>query len=135
MTDKEKNDLADSLYPKAENRDYIYSIRIFEKEIPAPLDKDGNLRKDYIEALEKSMHIGWFNNEEDAKSAVECNAADMNECGGFNYAIIEKIGWGVYISASQRWLYRFNRELRKYEELELPEHLKIKGSYDSFTYM
>lgn len=80
------------------------------------------------------MHIGWFRNEREAREAVEGNAVDMNEAGCYDYAVIEKIGWGVYVGAARRWVYRFDPDSQKYEELELPECLQIKGAYDSLTY-
>lgn len=58
-----------------------------------------------------SRIVGYYTNEEYAISAVEANAADIQEhC--YNYAIIEKVGEGLYNPAdsSERKVYAWTND-------------------------
>ena len=53
-----------------------------------------------------SRCVGWFDNYEDAKKNTLENARDFSECGGYKYAVIEKVGSGVFPfcnSEDQSW--------------------------------
>ena len=67
--------------------------------------------------------IGWFNNHEDAKHAVTNNMGDMWE-GSYTYAVIERVGEGLYQTEPDYELFKFNTKTMKYEPIETPEYMK-----------
>lgn len=88
-----------------------------------------------------SRCVGWFDNYEDAKKNTLENARDFSECGGYKYAVIEKVGSGVFPfcnSKDQSW-FKVVEETGavgeiiniKYEELkEIPEGFR---GYSNFS--
>ena len=88
-----------------------------------------------------SRCVGWFDNYEDAKKNTLENARDFSECGGYKYAVIEKVGSGVVPfcnSEDQSW-FKVVEETGavgeiiniKYEELkEIPEGFR---GYSNFS--
>lgn len=88
-----------------------------------------------------SRCVGWFDNYEDAKKNTLENARDFSECGGYKYAVIEKVGSGVFpfcSSEDQSW-FKVVEETGavgeiiniKYEELkEIPEGFR---GYSNFS--
>lgn len=88
-----------------------------------------------------SRCVGWFDNYEDAKKNTLENAGDFSECGGYKYAVIEKVGSGVFPfcnSEDQSW-FKVVEETGavgeiiniKYEELkEIPEGFR---GYSNFS--
>ena len=88
-----------------------------------------------------SRCVGWFDNYEDAKKKTLENARDFSECGGYKYAVIEKVGSGVFPfcnSEDQSW-FKVVEETGavgeiiniKYEELkEIPEGFR---GYSNFS--
>lgn len=88
-----------------------------------------------------SRCVGWFDNYEDAKKNTLENARDFSECGGYKYAVIEKVGSGVFPfcnSEDQSW-FKVVEETGavgeiiniKYEELkEIPEGFR---GYSNFS--
>ena len=88
-----------------------------------------------------SRCVGWFDNYEDAKKNTLENARDFSECGGYKYAVIEKVGSGVCPfcnSEDQSW-FKVVEETGavgeiiniKYEELkEIPEGFR---GYSNFS--
>ena len=88
-----------------------------------------------------SRCVGWFDNYEDAKKNTLENARDFSECGGYKYAVIEKVGSGVFPFCNgedQSW-FKVVEETGavgeiiniKYEELkEIPEEFR---GYSNFS--
>lgn len=88
-----------------------------------------------------SRCVGWFDNYEDAKKNTLENVRDFSECGGYKYAVIEKVGSGVFPfcnSEDQSW-FKVVEETGavgeiiniKYEELkEIPEGFR---GYSNFS--
>ena len=70
--------------------------------------------------------VGFLHDKEDALESVKANACDMYEAC-FDYAIVEEIHPGIYAMDSNRWYFKFNRETRKYVQIEEPEILKSKN--------
>lgn len=71
-----------------DGRNYIYTILMYE-----------DFTSNVMETISGGHFLaGWFGNEDDAKSAVMNNAAGINE-KYYDYALIEKVGCGVYCRA------------------------------------
>ena len=73
--------------------------------------------------------IGFFHELEIAIEAVEDNAMDMNECGYYHYALIEKVGPGfynlAYIGAEDHEIwFSWHNDQHKYIRCEKPDHYK-----------
>ena len=94
--------------------DKIYTVTTIEK-----LDQTNDLYTD----TGYTRTIGWYTKEDRAKSIVIRNGCDMNETI-YDYAVVEELGEGLYPNASQRWLFKFNRSTRMYEEIEEIEELR-----------
>lgn len=104
---------------------FIYAIRLFE---------NFEFKNYNCYSWSCSEIVGWFATESEALTMIESNAMDICEAC-FDHAIVEKIGPGFYGHALKRWLFQFNNSTSKYEQIDLPEGLKIKGKYDTFTFM
>ena len=52
-----------------------------------------------------------------AKNSVVRNSCEMNETI-YEYPIIEELLEVLYLNAVQKWLFKFNRPKRMYEEIE-----------------
>lgn len=66
---------------------------------------------------------GYYPNLEDAIDTLENNITDLWEfC--YNYGIIEAIEPGIAAYADVCGFYKFNQEIGKYEQVEMPEELK-----------
>ena len=88
-----------------------------------------------------SRCVGWFDNYEDAKKNTLENARDFSECGGYKYAVIEKVGSGVFpfCNSEDQFWFKVVEETGavgeiiniKYEELkEIPEGFR---GYSNFS--
>lgn len=99
------------------DKNVIYTITVTEK-----LDIDATTG---FPDFGSSSVPGWYAKKEDAVTAVENNACDINETC-YDYAIIEEIKEGLYGMplTNHRWFYRFNHNNGKYEPIHEPECLK-----------
>lgn len=77
-----------------------------------------------IPILEDAGHYAWYDTFEKAENCVLENIGDINETI-YDWVIIEKYEFNVSNSvATQRWFYKFNEQLDKYEKAEEPEYFK-----------
>ena len=74
--------------------------------------------------------VGWFNTIQEAKFAVENYENLRNDI--YNYVIIEQIELGLFQTDIDRYLYKWNTELNKYEEVYNPE-LKLLEYVSNFS--
>ena len=66
---------------------------------------------------------GYYIQREQAIKALHENGADM--CGSyFHYAVIEKIGPGIYAHCKERQWFRWDWENREYVEIDEPKCVK-----------
>lgn len=92
----------------------IYTILVFEK-----LEMDKNGWSDFgSERL-----VGYYTNKEKAFDAVKCNGCDINETC-YDYALIEEVEEGLYNPAFNRWLFKYNSDIDKYEPIDEPSFMK-----------
>lgn len=91
----------------------MYFITAFQK-LPS---KDSNV--DYG----CSRCFGYYKNLKNAQDSVESNYCNIFEYL-YEYCFIEEIGEGIHPYVTNRWLYKFNHEIMKYEIIENePEEL------------
>ena len=77
-----------------------------------------------IPILEDACHYAWYESFERAENCVLQNIGDINETV-YDYVIIEKYEFEVSNSvAINRWFYKYNTELEKYERMEEPDYFK-----------
>jgi hypothetical protein len=67
--------------------------------------------------------VGYYTDKEKAFDAVKSNACDINETC-YNYALIEEVEEGLYNPAFNRWLFKYNSDIDKYEPIEEPGFMK-----------
>jgi hypothetical protein len=58
-----------------------------------------------------------------ADGIVSSNICDLWETC-YEYACIEKIGFGLYPFPRERWLYKYNQNTEQYERIDEPPFLK-----------
>lgn len=77
-----------------------------------------------INGIGNSRCVGWFGTESDAKYVVENNCGDIWEYS-YQYAVIEKIGSGLYQHPKKEIWYKWNDDKKRYIELsEKPDAIK-----------
>lgn len=67
--------------------------------------------------------VGFYYDKESAEEAVKENCCDIWEYL-YDYAVIEQTPPGVYGTSSsgyERWFYKFNQEIKRYEPITEPE--------------
>jgi hypothetical protein len=67
--------------------------------------------------------VGFYHDVENAKHAVEENACDINECGYYHFAVIEKVTPGIYNFELDTLWYRWD-STKGYQPCEKPERFK-----------
>lgn len=98
----------------------IYLITTFEKMNP----------KDEYGILETGCRrsVGYYLKLADAEEIVKNNICDLWETI-YDYAIIEEIDEGIYPFVENKWFYKYNIELNKYELMKnIPE--QYQNSYN-----
>ena len=100
-----------------EHQEYIYLITVFDKCEPGGL---------LGYELGDTRSVGFRPNFEMAEETVKTNMCDIWE-GSYEYACIEELDHSLYPWANNRWFYKYNRELKCYEEIDEPVILKNHG--------
>ena len=90
----------------------IYLITVFQK---MKLTENGLVDLGYHRC------VGWFNNEGEARNAVENNFSNMQD-NLYNYAVIEKMMSGIKIPETSKSFYEFKN--KRFVEIDTPEILK-----------
>jgi len=67
--------------------------------------------------------VGFYHDVRDAQKAVEENAMDINECGYYHFAVIEKVNPGVYNFGMDAWWYKWHNT-EGYKPCDKPERFK-----------
>lgn len=78
----------------------------------------------------------YFLDLKQAKYNVEENVADINDGGAYNYVVIKKIPLNVAygtIIIEDYYIYRYNKEIRKYMEVKLDENEEVKHLVSIFN--
>ncbi len=69
-----------------------------------------------------SRTFGYYETEDDAIKAVLGNYCDIFEYM-YDYVVVEHIKLGLYNQATNRWFFKWNDTLKKYEAIEpLDDH-------------
>ncbi len=72
--------------------------------------------------------VAFFYDLSDAQEAVEFNMGDINETI-YDYAVIEKIGPGLYPHCINRWFYKFNYKDDAYECIIEPDCISKNSTF------
>ena len=72
--------------------------------------------------------VGYYTDRKIAFDAVKCNACDINETC-YDYALIEEVEEGLYNAATHRYLFKYNYDKNKYEQIEEPDFMKHFGGF------
>ena len=67
----------------------------------------------------RSRCVGYFESLERAANLVESNACDLHETI-YEFAVIEKLGEGIYPTPEEEHWFAFNDALDRYEPIEKP---------------
>ena len=106
----------------------VYTIMVcdkLEEMIYEHADADGTVTQTpsgYVAFGDRDV-VGFFHEKEYAIEAVKANACDINETC-YRYAIVEEVNPGIYTRTKKRWIFKYNRELDEYIQIEEPEMLK-----------
>lgn len=89
----------------------MYFITVFETIMPS----------DMVYAVFGNQRTcGYYQEYEWAATALHENIVDMHE-GCYEYAVIEKIGYGISANVEERQWFKWDKEKRGYLEIEEPE--------------
>lgn len=92
----------------------MYFITVFDKVEPNDV---------YFAELGDQRTWGYYPEYEMAVTALHENRADMHEyC--YEYAVIEKIDYGICAIANERQWFKWDKEKHGYFEIEEPECVK-----------
>ncbi len=86
----------------------MYFITVFTK-----YERDGA----GVPSIGSARTVGYYTNKKDAVDAVIENCCDIWEYT-YDYAVVELIEPGLYNPAEERWFFKWNDELKGYEEIE-----------------
>ncbi len=89
----------------------MYFITVFETVEPNDIE------------FESKRVWGYYPEYEQAVNALYENKTDMHE-GCYEYALIEKIGYGISACVEKSQWFKWNKEKRGYFEIEEPECVK-----------
>lgn len=92
----------------------MYFITVFDKCEP---------NDQYFAEFGCQRTWGYYPEYEWAAAALHENRTDMNE-GCYEYAVIEKIGYGLCVIANERQWFKWDKEKCGYFEIEEPECVK-----------
>lgn len=67
--------------------------------------------------------VGYYTDKDKAFNAVIGNACDINETC-YDYALIEEVEEGLYNAAFNRWIFKYNKDADKYEQIEELDFMK-----------
>lgn len=65
--------------------------------------------------------FGFKETLEEAEYALNNNSCDMNECGYYNYAVVEEIHPGIHPIARQEIWFKWDSEKEGFFRMEKPE--------------
>ena len=71
-----------------------------------------------------SRAVGFAYKFENAEKWLKQNVMDINECGFYNFAVIEPILEGIYMYPRVEHWYVYNKEKDQYEPCEKPDRYK-----------
>lgn len=91
----------------------MYFITCFQK-----IDEDN-----YGLSVGASRTFGYLDNFDEANDALKYNVCDMHEYL-YRYAVIEKIGTGIFPIAEERWFYKYNEEKGGFYPIEEPKEFE-----------
>ena len=97
----------------------IYTILVFTK-----LEKNKYGFSDFGE----ERLVGYYRDINKAFMNVKNNSCDIFETC-YHYALIEEVEQGLYNPAINRWLFKFNIESGKYEQIEESDFMKHECGY------
>lgn len=99
----------------------IYTITTFEK-----YEIDHNTNGNIEVKTGDVRTIGFYSDLNIAMSDVEHNSCDMYE-GCYEYVLIEGFQEGLYCfpSVLPRFLYKFNKQTKHYEQIDMPAVLEV----------
>jgi hypothetical protein len=89
----------------------MYFITVFEKIEPSDV---------FYAEFGDQRTWGYYPEYEMAANALHENRTDMHE-GCYQYAVIEKIGYGICAYCEKRQWFEWDKERRGYVEMEEPE--------------
>jgi len=67
--------------------------------------------------------VGFYHEKDNAIDTVKQNGGDIYETC-YDYAIVEKVEPGLYSCATERWVFKHNRETDGYDLIDEPAILK-----------
>lgn len=67
--------------------------------------------------------FGYYDNFEECVKALNENRCNMFE-GCYDYAVVEKIGSGIYAQVELKRYFKFDKEKDGFFEIETPEYMK-----------
>lgn len=68
--------------------------------------------------------VGWAQNDLSAINIVTNNYGDINESGYYQYAVIEKIGTGLYCTPEEEFWFEWNDPAKKYYPIRKPKEFE-----------
>ena len=92
----------------------MYFITVFDKCEPS---------EQFLAEFGCQRTWGYYPEYEWAAEALHKNVTDMHE-GCYNYAVIEKIDWGICAICEKSQWFKWDKEKRGYFEIEEPECVK-----------
>lgn len=99
------------------------------------LDWYKDVHKNFFEI--SSEDFAYFESSEEARTSILSNQADMNDGGAYKYAAVVEVPYkasypdSMYVESFE--LYRFNKELEKYEDISLDADEETKALNYSFN--
>ena len=76
------------------------------------------------EKFRDSRNVGWYNDLQEADKVLLNNYGDVYEDGYYPYAIIEQVPQGLYPICETALFYRWDKDKKRYIQIEKPEELK-----------
>jgi hypothetical protein len=92
----------------------MYFITVFDKVEPSDM---------FLAEFGDQRTWGYYPEYVLAANALHKNVTDLHE-GCYEYAVIEKIDWGICAICDERQWFKWDREKRGYFEIEEPECVK-----------
>jgi len=77
-----------------------------------------------VENVRNVRCVGWAQNDLSAVNIVTNNYGDINESGYYRYAVIEKIGTGLYCTPEEEFWFEWNNDKGKYEPIRKPKEFE-----------
>lgn len=109
------NDALEALYRfQGQGARYMHFVTVFEKVEPSEV---------FFAEFGDQRTWGYYPEYEWAVEALHENVTDIHE-GCYEYAVIEKIDYGICAICEKRQWFKWDKEKRVYFEIEEPECVK-----------